>query len=1762
LFNVNLFAEGSKDLYPTNVSGNRSFLISRGKEGDAFNPFPTYGRTYVYVKAGETIHVGSSVLGLGTSSSYGKIVLYSPNGTKVEYGSYNSTLQGASANVEGRIRSRVEEIAGPKVSGISTTGYTPMSRTVASNEDGIWVVEFYAKQSDLNSSTTSLYITANAEWQANNFNTASSDNVVNSHSFITAWDVTVQSGSSFVSGRVYSTVFNFGMGNSASASKNGFFGKYYVLTRDGFTYEVDNNGHNGLSYNSFVNNTGTLVDNTDTQSYQSFSYPSSNVASTIKAKLHDPRVIDNSIHVTHKMFYNKPASDLPDSARIWVPDRVGLNSTDLFNWYTSTGATGKVWLHRNRDEDMQPKNLRLVGLEGTDGIYSGKGGYFIFKSDVEGKYNITIPSAAGNRTLTGTLYLGENKVFWDGKDGSGNDMISGTDLANVKIRLSAAEIHFPFLDVESNSNGIKIQALTSTGNYYTPTKDSVCWNLPIELTGTNPPPTYSNLNGLPTTGAKTSLSGTNKILWWGKDADGGSTGQFGDNKAIVVWTNREGNEVDKNFAVKKESTDLEVTGVTLLSGVTSISVGDNITYGVNIKNNGPSDATGTHSATFKFYIPAGITINSDNVTFTSLNGAVIVSATKTMQTVTDSQGKIFNVLTVKVDMPINSTGLFTIPASLTDGSLIANTVNSWGTIMRANDIEDPDAFNTNLNIPVPVDPFQEAKGILTVVSSLNLNNPTGITLSSTNNIKYNNSVSLLHKPNAVDDAVTTMPNVPVEINILTNDFLDNGSVPTAAGVTVKLYPPSGATVSGDYKTVTVPGEGIWTYNSTTGKLTFAPEVGFSGSPTQIKYTITYSGLESDQATVTITTIPIAKDDINQTQKDTPVSGNLLDNDKNLTILTSGLFNSTALTVDGTTTNTLSDGTTTYGTIVINPNGTYIFTPEAGYTGTVPPISYTAVNAGGGTDNAKLYITVTNKLQPEGTNNPPVANHDVGTVKQGGVVTVNILSNDSDPDGDALSVTVINYNGSAISTNSSSPTTIIEGGVTAGTAYLDASGKLVFTAAPTYTGDVPFTYTISDGKGGTASSTINVTVTSTATPLIIANDDAKSFAQGTSSVSGSVKDNDSWGGTNPRIIKGKVTYGGSTITLAVGTEITITGVGKITLNADGTYTFKPDADFVGTVPVTYTVINNEGVSDTATLYLTSLEKASEKSNFWHGTVSTDWATANNWTALKVPASGEDVEFATAANNNNNPAQRDLYLDADRIIGNLINNSNVDLVVTTGNQLTINGNVQDSNPSSGTIVVKSAMDKATGTLLFADPSANTSVNATVEFYNKAYECDNCGFYRKQWQYFGIPVQSSGFPYQTPSIETVNQWIEPYNGDKWRPAPYAPDEMLKAFKGYEITNSSNALPTNIYSFPGVLNVGNASVPVTKTLNINYSGMNLVANSFAAAIPITSEAIGLGSVELESNTAYLFNMGSRDQWRKLNGGGITGVAAGQYQAVPFNLSGQAGIPDRILSMHTFMLDVKTPGNVTLQYDKLTKNELNQSTTVAWKSVTPESSIIELPHIVMDVIGNESADRVWLFEHANATTGFDNGWDGYKIKEGDLIQTYVSGSDQSDYQIATLSDINGAIIGVKSEPDENFEINLSVTSDLEGRNLYLHDLVTGNNYPILNNAEYVIAGTNASSTNRFKVMASSSGSILKNTESSLINVDVRSNIVFVENQTKEDCVANIYDITGRLIINKQVPKNQIVKFTELSQGRAAIYIVRVISGNKSINKTDRVLLK
>lgn len=116
-------------------------------------------------------------------------------------------------------------------------------------------------------------------------------------------------------------------------------------------------------------------------------------------------------------------------------------------------------------------------------------------------------------------------------------------------------------------------------------------------------------------------------------------------------------------------------------------------------------------------------------------------------------------------------------------------------------------------------------------------------------------------PVAVDDSSTGLIGRPVTIGIVGNDTDLNGNIdPTR---TVFTSPPPGATLSPDGKTLTVPGEGTWTINATTGAATFTPILGFVNNPTPVRYTVTdTTGLTSNAGliTITVSAAPIAATD--------------------------------------------------------------------------------------------------------------------------------------------------------------------------------------------------------------------------------------------------------------------------------------------------------------------------------------------------------------------------------------------------------------------------------------------------------------------------------------------------------------------------------------------------------------------------------------------------------------------------------------------------------------------------------------------------------------------------------------------------------------------------------------------------------------------------------------------------------------------------------------------------------------------------------------
>jgi hypothetical protein len=156
----------------------------------------------------------------------------------------------------------------------------------------------------------------------------------------------------------------------------------------------------------------------------------------------------------------------------------------------------------------------------------------------------------------------------------------------------------------------------------------------------------------------------------------------------------------------------------------------------------------------------------------------------------------------------------------------------------------------------------------------------------------------------------------------------------------------------------------------------------------------------------------------------------------------------------------------HGSAVINAGGTITYTPSATFSG-VDSFQYSISDAGGLSDVAIVTVAV---AAPPPVNHAPIAAADAAATTEGVAITItNLLANDSDPDGDALSIAGVSQG-------------------SGGSATLGANNAVTFTPAAGFTGNATFTYSLSDGRGGSATGAVTVTVTPAAplpTGLVLA-----------------------------------------------------------------------------------------------------------------------------------------------------------------------------------------------------------------------------------------------------------------------------------------------------------------------------------------------------------------------------------------------------------------------------------------------------------------------------------------------------------------------------------------------------------------------------------------------------------------------------------------------------------------------------------------------------
>jgi hypothetical protein len=539
------------------------------------------------------------------------------------------------------------------------------------------------------------------------------------------------------------------------------------------------------------------------------------------------------------------------------------------------------------------------------------------------------------------------------------------------------------------------------------------------------------------------------------------------------------------------------------------------------------------------------------------------------------------------------------------------------------------------------------------------------------------------------------------------------------------------------------------------------------------------------------------------------------------------------------------------------------------------------------------------------------------------------------------------------------------------------------------------------------------------------------------------------------------------------------------------------------------------------------------NFWKGTNSTDWGTSSNWTAGTVPLTTEDIEFATVANYGS-AAVKDLYLDADRTIGALINATTQRLVIPAGKSLTVN-NAITTDGSVDRIYIASSASGPSGSLIFTQPNLNTAVNATVEFYSKAsWDLTQVAGSKYRWQFFGIPFKTLTIGNLFDGAY-VRQLVESgtTTSNHWSSLNSA--STLNSFMGYEIVQSA----ATTYTLSGTLETSDYnSGQMAYTSSALYPGQHLLANPYTAGITIS--ALTFGS-QTESSV-YLYNAGTFNDWTSNNGGTTstgTSTTAGQYLVSTPGTAGANGVPNEIPSMQSFL--VKALGNTTnatmgISYSAVkTKNTTQQRAKASTDKVS----------LLIEVAGTRFTDKVWIFADPNCSAGFDNGWDGRKFSGSVYTpQLYAMESDDN-YQIDAVSDLNNVYLGFQAGEDTQYTMTFTpenVMNQVSG--LYLLDILENKTTDISTpGVHYDFTTTKpVSLEKRFQIITNplvvTSPDVV--TDLKLFNA---GNEFFVDNCSNRAGTLTVYTLVGKLVSSEHFDAKGVYHFSKKLPVGAYIFV-------------------
>ncbi|WP_210607808.1 tandem-95 repeat protein [Priestia flexa] len=576
------------------------------------------------------------------------------------------------------------------------------------------------------------------------------------------------------------------------------------------------------------------------------------------------------------------------------------------------------------------------------------------------------------------------------------------------------------------------------------------------------------------------------------------------------------------------------------ANVSSARTGDLVTYTVTIQNTGTASAnlviaTDALSNATNF-VPNSLFVNGVQQPNTNIQSGISLGTVGINQTITLTyQVRVAGPLTnvsqlsnqVFIEYQFESTPGNTLRGSSASTINNVTAVNTPPTVPNytVTNPEDTPAIGQVVGSDVDGNPLTYQLGTAPVNGTVTVN-PNGQFVYTPNlNFNGTDSFTVIVSDGQGGTAVSTVTLIITPVNdapVTQNYFLQ----------TLEDTPLDGqifaTDVDGDpltFSLQTAPANGVVVLNPN-GTYTYTPNLNFNGTD---QFAVLVSDGQGGTAisVVTITVIPVNDPPVVPnytftTQEDSAVIGAVVAVDPDQDPLTYQLQNSPA-----------------NGVAVVNPNGTFTYTPNLNFNGT--DVFTVLVSDGqGGT----AVSTITINIIP--VNDPPITGNLSFTINEDTTLANRVTA--TDPDGDPLTFSLQN-----------APTN--------GTVLVNADGTFTYTPNLNFNGTDVFTVLVSDGQGGTAVSTVTITVLPVNDPPTVPN---YTFStQEDASVVGTIVGND---------------VDGDPLTYALQTQASN---GTAIVNANGTFTYTPNLNFNGTDVFTVLVSDGQGGTAVSTVTINVL-----------------------------------------------------------------------------------------------------------------------------------------------------------------------------------------------------------------------------------------------------------------------------------------------------------------------------------------------------------------------------------------------------------------------------------------------------------------------------------------------------------------------------------------------------------------------------------------------